>query len=166
MIRSVNHSAKKWMILVILSGMGAAGRAQSPMTSTTPSQAANTPITAPLAFEVVSIRQRKEFSQGIPEVGPTPDGWRMVDNGLAFAILHAYVPETGASFYTKVLGLPDWTRSESYEIHAKVGEADLADWQNPAKQPVMLRSMLEAMLIDRCKITVHRDTKEVSSACA
>ncbi len=32
----------------------------------------------------------------------------------------------------------------------------------PAKQPAMLRSMLEAMLIDRCKITVHRDTKEVS----
>src|SRR5664280_706144 len=117
MTGSVNHNAKSWTILVLLLVVGASGRAQSPTTSTTPSQAANAPAVAPLAFEVVSIRQKKEFSRGIPEVGPTPDGWRMVDNGLAFVILHAYVPETGASFYTNehVLELPDWTKSESYE---------------------------------------------------
>jgi uncharacterized protein (TIGR03435 family) len=160
---SANPKSKRWIILVLLIGMGSAGRAQSPTTAT-PSQTAIAPAAAPLAFEVVSIRKRKAFGQGIPEAGPTPDGWRMIDNGLAFAILHAYVPETGATFYTneQVLGLPDWTRSESYEIHAKVTETDLADWQNPSKQPAMLRAMLQAMLIDRCKIAVHRDTKEVS----
>lgn len=164
MTRSVNHSAKRWMILALLAGMGTAGLAQSPAASSTPSHASNASTVGPLVFDVVSIRQKKSFSQGIPEVGPTPDGWRMADNGLAFAILHAYVPETGASFYTneQVLGLPDWTRSASYEIHAKVSTADLTDWQNPSKQQAMLRSMLQAMLIDRCKIAVHRDTKEVS----
>jgi uncharacterized protein (TIGR03435 family) len=164
MTRSINHSPKRWMILVLLTGMVAAARAQSPTTSTTLLQATNAPVAAPMAFEVVSIRQKKAFSQRIPEVGPTPNGWRMVDNGLAFAILHAYVPETGATFYTteQVLGLPDWTGSETYEIHAKVREADLAEWQNPSKQPAMLQFMLQAMLIDRCKIAVHRDTKEVS----
>jgi bla regulator protein blaR1 len=164
MTRSANRSAKRWMILVLLVGMGAPGRPQSPTTSTPRSGAANAPTTPPLSFEVVSIRQKKAFSQGLPEVGPTPDGWRMVDNGLAFAILSAYVPETGATFYTneQVLGLPDWTMRESYEIHAKVSAADLADWQNPSKQPAMLRGMLQAMLIDRCKIAVHRDSKEVS----
>jgi bla regulator protein BlaR1 len=153
-----------WMILVLLICMGTAVSAQSPTAATTPSQAANASVGAPLAFEVISIRQKKEFSQGIPEVGPTPDGWRMVDNGLSFAVLHAYVPKTGAAFYTneQVVGLPDWVRRESYEIHAKVSEADLADWQNPAKQPAMLQAMLQAMLVDRCKMVVHRTAKEVS----
>jgi uncharacterized protein (TIGR03435 family) len=88
----------------------------------------------------------------------------MVDNGLSFVILHAYAPGTGANFYTneQIVGLPDWTRSESYEIHAKVSEADMADWQNPRKQPAMLRAMLQSMLVDRCKMAVHRATKEVS----
>jgi uncharacterized protein (TIGR03435 family) len=159
------HLKKTTMLaFALLAWTCAASHAQSPTTAATPSQAATTPAGATPAFEVVSIRQKKEFSNGIPEVGPTPDGWRMVDNGLAFVILHAYVPKTGATFYTndQIQGLPDWTRTESYEIHAKVREADLADWQNPARQPAMLQAMLEAMLMDRCKIAVHRSSKEVS----
>ena len=113
---------------------------------------------------MVSFRQRKDFSRGIPEIGPTPDGWRMVDNGLGLAILQAYVPQTGAAFYTdqQISGLPEWVHRESYEIQARVSEADLTDWRNPAKQPEMLRAMLRAMLADRCGLVVHRETKEVS----
>jgi uncharacterized protein (TIGR03435 family) len=144
-------------MLIILPGSDWVGYAQSSATATATAG-------KPLAFEVVSIRQKKEFSAGIPEVGTTADGWRMIDNGLAFVVLHAYIPQAGGAFYTneQIVGLPGWARQESYEIHAKVSEADLPDWGDPKKQPAMLEAMLRSMLIDRCKMAAHRETKEVS----
>ena len=58
--------------------------------------------------------------------------------------------------------MPAWLTGDDdhYEVDAKVDEADLADWQNPAKQPVMQRSMLQSMLEDRFKLVVHRSTRE------
>jgi uncharacterized protein (TIGR03435 family) len=53
-------------------------------------------------------------------------------------------------------------RTEIYDIDAKVPEANLAAWQNPAAQPAMLRTMMQAMLADRCKLVVHRGSKEVA----
>ena len=77
----------------------------------------------------------------------------------------AYVPETGgAAFYSvdQFIGMPAWLTGDEdrYDVDAKVDEADLADWQNPAKQPAILRSMLQAMLEDRLKLVVHRSTRE------
>jgi uncharacterized protein (TIGR03435 family) len=53
-------------------------------------------------------------------------------------------------------------RTETYNIDAKVAPADLAAWQNPATQQAMLRAMMQAMLAERCKLVVHRGTKEVA----
>src|ERR1035437_2091503 len=158
-------AGKGLMLLVLLAGVAIASQAQSQRSGVAPPQDAHLASGEPMAFEVVSIRQKKAFRQGLPEVGPTPDGWRMVDNGLAFVITNAYVPQAGgAAFYTneQIAGLPDWTRRESYEIHAKVSEADIPNWQNSAKQPRMLQAMLRAMLMDRCKLAAHRETREVS----
>lgn len=60
------------------------------------------------------------------------------------------------------IGAPAWLYGDSdhYDIDAKVDAADLADWRNPAKQPGMLRSMLQAMLAERLKLAVHRSMKE------
>lgn len=58
--------------------------------------------------------------------------------------------------------MPAWLISDDdhYDVNAKIDESDLADWQNPAMQPVMLRSMLQSMLKDRLKLVVHRSTRE------
>ncbi len=117
-----------------------------------------------LNFAVVSIRQNK--TGGPQNFGrPTPDGYEMKNMFLAAPILTAYVPQSGgASIYsdTQVIGLPAWSESDEdrYDIGAKVDQADLADWQNPGKQPEMLRAMLQSMLADRLKLAVHRSTKE------
>lgn len=163
MIRLAHNLSLAAVIVCIAFGVPIAS-AQAGASAPPQATAKNPDSGKALAFEVVSIRQKKEFSRGIPEVGPTPDGWRMVDNGLGLAILQAYVPQTGAAFYTdqQISGLPEWVSRESYEIQAKVSEADLADWHNPAKQPAMLRAMLRAMLADRFGLVVHRETKEVS----
>jgi bla regulator protein blaR1 len=116
----------------------------------------------PMAFEVVSIRQHKGDDVA-PGHGPTANGYRMTNLTLIVPILTAYVPQTGgAALYlnNQVKGLPDWMR-DRYDIEAKVSEADLAEWQKPSSQKVMLPAMLQAMLSDRLKLEVHRDIKEV-----
>jgi bla regulator protein blaR1 len=84
---------------------------------------------------------------------------------LGYLIAMAYVPQTNApAFYSpdQLIGMPTWLTGDDdhYDVDAKVDEADVADWQNPAKQPAMLQSMLQAMLEDRLKLAVHRSAIE------
>lgn len=115
-------------------------------------------------FAVVSIR--KNNSGGPQHIGvATADGYQMKNLFLGYLLLTAYVPQTGgAPLYSvdQFIGMPSWLTGddEHYDVDAKVDEADLADWQNTAKQPAMLRSMLQAMLEDRLKLVVHRSTRE------
>ena len=129
-----------------------------------PAPAVMAPVKA-YAFEVVSIRQNQSAPQtGKPQFGPTADGYRMTNLPLMVVIMTAYVPQSsGATLFTNnIVGLPDWARDDSYNIDARVGEADLAEWQNPKLQPAMLRAMLQAMLADRFKLVAHREVKEVA----
>ncbi len=115
-------------------------------------------------FAVVSIRQNN--SGGPQHIGvATADGYQIINLFLGYLLRMAYVPQTGgAPFYftDQIIGLPAWMIGDDdrYDVHAKVDEADLTDWQNPAKQPAMLRSMLRAMLADRLKLVVHRSTRQ------
>jgi bla regulator protein BlaR1 len=114
-------------------------------------------------FAVVSIR--KNNSGGSRHIGvTTADGYQMKNLFLGYLLLTAYVPQNGGAFYSanQFIGMPAWLTSDDdhYDVNAKVDEADLADWQNPASQPAMLRSMLQAMLEDRLKLVVHRSTRQ------
>jgi bla regulator protein BlaR1 len=115
-----------------------------------------------LAFAAVSIHRNK--SRGPQQFGAaTADGYRMKNMFLAAPIVTAYVPSAGgASSYAddQIVGMPSWLTSdeEQYDIDAKVDEADLPNWQNPATRQTMLRSMLQSMLADRLKLVVHRAT--------
>lgn len=84
---------------------------------------------------------------------------------LAAPILTAYVPQTGGAMVyaeEQIVGLPAWLTSDEdhYDINAKVDDAELANWQNPAKQPAMLRAVLRTMLADRLKLVAQRTMKE------
>ena len=117
-------------------------------------------------FDVVSIR--RDEAGGPQHIGvATADGYQMKNLFLGYLIMTGYVPQTGgAAFYAEdqVTGMPAWLMGDDdhYDVDAKVNPADLSDWQNPAKQPIMLQSMLQAMLEDRLKLVVHRSTKETS----
>jgi uncharacterized protein (TIGR03435 family) len=146
------------MCLVALFGFGMQAVAQSPVIPATAVPAKR------LAFDVVSIRQNLSGqSTGLPHFGPTPDGYHMTNMPLFIPMLTAYVPQSGAAFFTEdlVSGLPDWFSKDKFDIDAKVADADLAEWQKPASQAVMLPLMLQAMFADRCKMAVHREMKDV-----
>jgi uncharacterized protein (TIGR03435 family) len=126
--------------------------------------AAPTPAKA-YTFEVVSIRQNKSpirMEKGAPDVGPTADGYRMRNISMMTPLLTAFPPQVGGGAfypYDQLKGLPDW--QERYDIEARISDEDRAEWQKPERQRVMLQSMLQAMLVDRCKLVVHREVKDV-----
>ncbi len=122
----------------------------------------------PMVFDVVSIRENKT-AMTTPTMmalvyGPTADGYQAKNLPLMLPLLTAFVPTTGAAFFTpdQITGLPDWAMRERYDIDAKVSEADQTAWQNPAQRAVMLPAMLEAAFADRCKLVAHRETKDSS----
>jgi uncharacterized protein (TIGR03435 family) len=119
----------------------------------------------PLTFDVISIREDKpeRTAQGHVQNGPTPDGYHLQDAPLLAVIQTAYLPLEGGSFRPgRITNLPPWAfNSIHYDIDARVSEAELPRWRDPALQPAMLRAMLQAMLADRFKFAVHRDTQVV-----
>jgi len=132
--------------------------AASAVSATTPAQT--------YAFEVVSIRQNKTpRGREMPPFGPTPNGYRMTNMPLILPLLTAYVPQvgnTGSYNHDQVKNYPDWMDRERYDIDARISDEDRAAWQNPTAQKAMLQSMLQAMLVERCKLKVHREVKEAT----
>lgn len=150
--------AAAWMAVAVPFALGEGFAAQS----VTAAQATVADAASP-AFEVVSIRPANPDGK----VGfiTTPDGFRATNLPLLNLFRFAYVPTgTGDSGFfrtDRMLGVPDWLATEKYDVVAKVSEADLAEWQNPAKQQEMLRAMLQRLLEERCKVKVHCENKEM-----
>ena len=122
----------------------------------------------PLAFDVISIREDKSEPnpQNPTYNGPTPDGYRLKDLPLFAVIQLAFLPSDESMSFRpdRIIGVPAWafyTSSVRYDIDAKVSEANLPQWKDLVQRPAMLRAMLQAMLADRFKLAVHRETKEI-----
>ncbi|HEY4089125.1 MAG TPA: TIGR03435 family protein [Bryobacteraceae bacterium] len=114
------------------------------------------------AFEVVSIRQHTAASGPVERPGPTPNGFRSIGLPLISIFQWAYPRpnETGLLRGDLIEGAPHWLSDEAWDIVAKVGETDLANWQKPEMRQTMLRAMLQAMLADRFKVVTHYENKE------
>jgi bla regulator protein BlaR1 len=124
--------------------------------------------TKTLAFDVVSIRPTKPGDDvGNTAWGIQPAGYRARGQSLWSTIMVAYFPDamvipakTG-KIKDPVLGAPSWTKTEYFDIDAKVAPEDMAVWRGQGRQKEMLRAMLRTMLTDRCKLVVHRVPAEV-----
>jgi len=99
----------------------------------------------PAAFEVASIRTWQPGKESI-EFGPASLTMRSVS--LSACIRWAYGVQD-----VQVVG-PDWLRNTGFEIFAKSANAvSVAE----------LREMLRNLLAERFKLTVHRDSKEMTA---
>ena len=85
---------------------------------------------------------------------------------MIVALGTAYIPVSGErlgfiiGMGDRIIGMPAWMTSEHYNIDARVSEADAPVWGNTAERTVMLRGMLQTLLKERCKLVVHRETRE------
>ena len=107
-----------------------------------------TTTTAPLAFEVASIRRT-------PPPVPTGGGPWTVSNGRFRAergFLRGVIGEAYGVLATQVKGGSDWIDREPYDFDARAG--------NPGVGPDQLRAMLRTLLADRFKLMVHRETEQ------
>jgi uncharacterized protein (TIGR03435 family) len=131
------------------------------LTTSVFSAPAQSPVNT-MTFDVASLRASGPGE--VAEVASTRDGYRAINVPIMRLIVTAYVPsdKTATYFeYDRILGAPDWAKTEGYTLNAKIADADLAAWQNPDSQKAMLGSMMQSLLADRCKLTVHRETREL-----
>lgn len=115
-----------------------------------------------ISFEVVSIRHSRGDSGG--GISFTPDGFRATAMPISKILMLAYLPKPRLSDQQD-FGGPSWVRDEPYDIVAKVAPSDISAWRSA--RPTLLRKsfaepMLQAMLVDRCKLLVHAVPVEVS----
>ena len=153
--------SKKVLIVAALAGM--------PLSVVAQSSAVPGVVVAdakPVAFGVASVRRNVSATESCDTetVHVTGDGFRMTRCPLIVALFLAYVPTDGTfmGFSTdgRMVGAPEWIKSELYDIDARVDEVDRATWQDPAKQKGMMHAMLQSLLKERCGLAVHREMRD------
>jgi uncharacterized protein (TIGR03435 family) len=113
-------------------------------------------ISMPLpSFEVASVKLNRSEKYGF-SVKESPGRFTTMGTTANFLIAFAY----GVREF-HVSGGPDWTHSERYDIDAKIGDslADKLEKLPPDEGHQELRLMLQSLLADRFKLTVHQGTK-------
>jgi|SRR5208283_1551698 len=109
-------------------------------------------------FKVASITPNKS-DNGMFRMMFEPDGFSATSVTLRMLIRTAYGVEDN-----RISGAPKWLNSERYDIEAKTDSsvADELGKLSEDKRNVERRRMLQALLTDRFKLALHRETKELA----
>jgi len=117
---------------------------------------ASTPSTSKLTYEVASIKPDKSAGN-MMRIMNTPDGL------TATVPLHELIRLAYGVQTFQISGAPDWAKSDKYNIEAKMDKStvdELSKISEDQRQPTRQR-MLQALLAERFKLTLHRETKEL-----
>jgi uncharacterized protein (TIGR03435 family) len=108
-------------------------------------------------YEVASIKPNKS-GDNKTRMGYSPDGFSATESNLQMLLMEAY----GVNPH-QISGAPDWLNSERYDIEARTDSstADELRKLNGDERRAERQRMLQALLADRFKLTVHRETKEL-----
>ena len=117
-------------------------------------QTSQAAVTLP-EFDAVSIKPNRS-STGFFRLRFTDDGV-MVENASLLMIIRAAYGMFN-SLDDKFIGIPDWAKTERYDIEAKVNGADAPVFQKLSFDNRQL--MVQATLADRFKLQSHRETRE------
>jgi uncharacterized protein (TIGR03435 family) len=116
-----------------------------------------------LAFEVASIKPSREDETTDEKF--LPDGYMTTNRPLWRLIALAYLPDLLAT-QDSLRNAPAWVMTDTYDIAAKVAPEDIAEWQRQIashnKDSAGFKSVLQALLAERFKLTVHRVPAEVT----
>jgi uncharacterized protein (TIGR03435 family) len=120
------------------------------------SQAQDTAAPAHM-YEVASIKPNKSGSMMIRMMMKL-DGFSATGATLDMLIQDAYQVHD-----FQIVGASGWLNSEKYDIEAKTDAATVEELNklNPDQRVRETRSMIQALLADRFKLTLHRETKEL-----
>jgi len=102
---------------------------------------------APLAFDVASVKRNLELTASSAGVQIRPEQLESIWFPVQALISQAYGVPGG-----RILGMPDWARTERYDVRARTSKPS-------SRQEVL--SMLQTLLAERFAIKVHRETREM-----
>jgi uncharacterized protein (TIGR03435 family) len=122
---------------------GTSGRQQSPA-----------PRVATPSFEVASVKPNRSADPGIRI--DLPGGNRFVATNVPLRELIRFAYDVQS---VRLIGGPDWARSERFDIVATSAQ-DLPAW-TPAGPPMPVLLMLRTLLADRFGLVVHQETREL-----
>ncbi|MDT7814575.1 MAG: hypothetical protein QOJ42_4491 [Acidobacteriaceae bacterium] len=87
------------------------------------------------------------------------DGASLRSVAVAWIVQQAFSPQP--TLYVeddRILGLPSWTKSERYDVQAKVDDEDVTKWK--ALSPSQKKMALQPLLVTRFNLQFHRETRE------
>ena len=124
--------------------------------SRTQPQAKNTDTVAPI-YEVVSIKPHK-YGDELFKMMYEQDGFSAIMVTLPMLIGTAYGVEG-----SKIIGAPNWLDSEKYDVEARMENfvANRLREMSEDQLNVERRRMLQALLADRFKLTLYRQTTQL-----
>lgn len=108
-------------------------------------------------YDVASIKLNKSGNASIGS-RTSPDGLTITNVPLQTLIQSAF----GVQSY-QILAAPDWLSAERYDIEAKMDPiiADALQKLSLDERRLARQHMLQALLLDRLKFTIHHETKEL-----
>lgn len=112
------------------------------------------------AFEVATIKRNAAVDPGFA-LGFQPGG-RFRAVGMDVRTLIAIANQMGGRgrlLPSQIVGGPDWTHTDGYDIVAKVGDNFAGG--TPAEQIARRGALLQSLLEDRFKLQVHRETRQL-----
>ncbi len=112
------------------------------------------------AYEVVSIKPDSSRTVGGGPTRTLPNGFRDESVSIASLVLDAY--DIGPTMESQVVGMPAWAEVEPYDVEAKVDSDTAEAWKKISAEERWKQEqpMIQSLLADRCKLKVHRETKE------
>lgn len=107
-------------------------------------------------FDVVSVKLNKSGTNNFRSMYSPSGTVEITNTPLLFVIRQAY------SLYNsnddQITGLPEWAKTERYDIQAKVSEADAPVMKTLTRE--QRGEMLQGLLADRFKMVAHTETRE------
>jgi bla regulator protein blaR1 len=131
----------------------------SPNTSGKPATNNDAAVDLP-PLAVASIRQVAPRDKGAMSMNFADDGVYLRSVAVAWIVQVAFSPEPTLFVQQNdlILGLPSWTKSERYDVEAKVDDEDVPKWK--ALSPSQRRLALQPLLVTRFNLQFHHETRE------
>jgi uncharacterized protein (TIGR03435 family) len=111
----------------------------------------------PLTFDAASVKPNKSAAR--PGIQFLPGGRFTATNMPLFILIASAYDVPFQS--VRLSGGPDWIRSERYDIEATAGSGAVPAGLFAKAREGKTRLMLQALLADRFKLTVRRETKQL-----
>jgi uncharacterized protein (TIGR03435 family) len=115
------------------------------------------------AYDVVSVKPVHPDRILFMGVQNQPDGIDGENVTVAMLVQNAYSSAENLPTDDAVTGLPDWAKVDYFSVQAKMNSDQVAAFAklSKAEQRACRQAMLQALLADRFKVQVHRETRQV-----